>query len=467
MRMGMRFLLAFTLVVLAAIASFLIVARQTATFQVRSFVSRGGMMGIETLAADLEQFYRQSSSWQGAEAVLSTYRYGRGRGGMMGQAGMMGSLRLRLADIDGMVLADNQEEPRGAITASEKAVAIALKDAQGDVAGYLLAEGGSSPEAEQQLLAGLVQAGWIAAAIAGLIATLVAVLLSIRLVRPVEELTRAVSQMAGGDLSQRVRVSSDDELGTLGRSFNRMAESLERAEQNRRAMTADIAHELRTPIAIQRAHLEALQDGVYPLTTENLQIVLDQTALLTRLVEDLRTLALADAGELKLERTPVYLPNLARKVVERFRPEAESRQILLGFEVKGDRWPDVNVDAGRVEQIINNLVSNALRYTPPGGTVRVTVEQPDGEAPEIMHAGQQARQAVIYVDDTGPGITEEDLPRLFERFFRGDKSRSRDVGGTGLGLAIARQLALAHGGDLRAVNRSEGGAEFILLLPIE
>jgi two-component system, OmpR family, sensor histidine kinase BaeS len=307
---------------------------------------------------------------------------------------------------------------------------------------------------ERLLIQRLLRAGWIAAGISGGLALLLALLFSIQLNRPVQALTEAAARLASGDLSQRVPERGSGELRTLGTAFNHMAASLQRAEQNRTAMTADIAHELRTPIAIQRAHLEALQDGLYPLTGENLQPVLDQTELLTRLVEDLRTLALADAGELSLNVAPVSLPELARRVVERFRPQAESSGVRLLLERGADLAAlDVLADAARVEQILNNLLSNALRHTPPGGEVRVLVARDDG-------------WAVARVADTGPGIPAEDLPRLFERFYRTDRSRSREAGGTGLGLAIARQLAGANGGDLTAANQPEGGACFSLRLPL-
>jgi two-component system, OmpR family, sensor histidine kinase BaeS len=352
---------------------------------------------------------------------------------------MGGGPWLRLADVNGSIVADNRGNPGGKLTASERQAAIELHDSIGGKIGYLIAIGGNHPNSEQQLISALVKAGWIAAGIAGGLALLLALLLSYSLLRPVQELTVAAVKMAGGDLSQRVKVRSKDELGTLGDAFNHMASSIEQANQARKAMTADIAHELRTPIAIQRAHLEALQDGIYPLTVENLQPVLDQTETLTRLVEDLRTLALADAGELTLEREAVDLPLLVRRVIERFRPEAESREIQLTLAVPDEQVMEaVYVDAGRVEQIINNLLSNALRYTPERGLVEID----------------------------GPGIPEEALPRLFERFYRADKSRSRAAGGTGLGLAIARQLALAHGGELSAENRPEGGAIFRLRIPL-
>ena len=280
---------------------------------------------------------------------------------------------------------------------------------------------------------------------------LLALLLSNRLLRPVQDLTHAAGKMAGGDLSQRVQVQGRDELGQLGESFNQMAISLQKAEQNRRSMTADIAHELRTPIAVQRAHLEALQDGIYPLSVENLQPILEQTELLTRLVDDLRTLALADSGELRLERAPTDLSALTRRLVDRFRPEAENRGIELS-SADIENQPIQSLDSVRIEQILNNLLSNALRHTPRGGVVSLALISKDGFAE-------------LCVKDSGPGIPPESLPRLFERFYRADPSRSRERGGTGLGLAIARQLALLHNGDLTAANRPEGGAAFTLKLP--
>jgi signal transduction histidine kinase len=332
-----------------------------------------------------------------------------------------------------------------------------LYGARGEPIGYLLAEGGAAagPGSERGLLDRLLRAGLIAAGISGALALALAFLFSSRLLKPVEALKRAAARLAGGDLSQRVSERGNDELAMLGRAFNHMATSLQRAVQNRRAMTADIAHELRTPIAVQRAHLEALQDGVYPLTIENLQPVLEQTELLTRLVEDLRTLALADAGELRLERSLTPLPGLVQRVVDRFRPEAENRHIQLTLEEQPERGPmDSFVDAGRIEQILNNLLSNALRYTPEDGEVRVELRCRDG-------------WVELRVADNGEGIPPEALPRLFERFFRADPSRTRAAGGSGLGLAIARQLALAHGGDLSAANQPQGGAVLILRLPLQ
>jgi signal transduction histidine kinase len=446
--MRLRLILSFALVVFIAIAIVLIIAQQGAVTEVRMFM-RGPMMGVDSLARDLEQYYLQTGGWQGAERLLADSR---GRRGMA--QGMVGSLRLRLAEANGTIIADNRGSPEGRLARGERMSAVELYGQGGELIGYLLAETTAGiPSTEQQLLSRLLRAGFIAAAVSGGLALLIALLLSYGLLKPVNELTQAAGKMAGGDLSQRVKIGQKDEIGALGLAFNQMAASLQRAEQNRRMMTADIAHELRTPIAIQRAHLEALQDGIYPLTNENLQPVLDQTELLTRLVDDLRTLALVDAGELHLERESIDLPALIRRVGERFRPEAEYRQVELVI-VDRDFHPSdkMSLDAGRVEQILNNLLSNALRYSPEGGRVTVELSKENG-------------WAKLQVKDNGKGIPVEAFSHLFERFYRADKARSRAVGGTGLGLAIARQLALAHGGELTAANLPEGGAVFILKLP--
>jgi signal transduction histidine kinase len=287
--------------------------------------------------------------------------------------------------------------------------------------------------------------------IAGGIAIVVALLLSQGLLRPIRELTRGATNLAKGDLTHRVEVQGRDELATLGQTFNHMAASLEQAEARRRAMTADIAHELRNPLAVQRAHLEALQDGVYPLSPKNLAPIEEQNRLLTRLVEDLRTLALADAGKIELELTSTDLNKLADRVIARFQPQADTQQVELKLSLD-ETCPPLVLDSQRIEQILNNLLNNALRHTPEGGWINLKTQSLDETVQVIVH-------------DSGPGIPEEAIAHIFERFFKTERSRSRAEGGTGLGLSIARKLAQAHGGDLTAANHVQGGALFTLSLP--
>jgi signal transduction histidine kinase len=311
-----------------AIASMALIATTSAAGEVRMFMAGGGMMGLDVLAQDLEASYRRNENWSGAQQLLDDYRQGHGMGGMMGGGAGNGSIHLRLADAAGNVLADNQAAPQGRLTRAERENAVELKGSGGALVGYLVASGAvGNANAERLLLQRLLRASLLAAVIAGGLSLLLALLLSYSLLRPVKALTQAAARMTAGDLSQRVTIRGQDELATLGQAFNRMAASLQHAQQSRRAMTADIAHELRTPIAVQRAHLEALQDGIYPLTVDNLQPVLESTDLLTRLVEDLRTLALADAGELGLERAPGDLALLVGRVVERFRPRPKAGRL--------------------------------------------------------------------------------------------------------------------------------------------
>lgn len=217
-------------------------------------------------------------------------------------------------------------------------------------------------------------------------------------------------------------------------------------------MTADIAHELRTPLAVQRATVEAMMDGVYPMDEKSLKPVMEQNVLLSHLVDDLRTLALADAGELRLEKVNMNVAKLVESVIHRFESQASRQMVNLNYTLAPD-LPRVHADPIRVEQIMTNLIGNALRFTPENGRIDLNVEM-SGQTIEIR------------IKDSGPGIPEESLPYIFDRFYRVDKSRSRGEGGSGLGLAIARHLAHAHNGDITARNHPSGGAEFSLSLPI-
>ena len=469
--MRLRLILSFALIVLISVSSVAFLARRGAAYEVRSFMFHGGMAGIPELVTALEEYYHLRHTWQSAEDILNVSLPGAGPGwggpgGMRMPPGMMNMMgqRLRLADAQGNLIADTGGIAAGRLNESQIQQAITLQD-NGVVVGYLLAEGGISlgSNEEAYLLNRLSRASVLAGLIAGSLALGLAMLLAYSLAQPLRTLTNAAGRLAQGDLSQRVAFRGHDELTELGNAFNHMAASLQQAEQSRRAMTTDIAHELRTPLAVQRAHLEALQDGIYPLTAENLSAVLEQNLLLSRLVDDLRTLALADAGQLTLERTPTDFAKLVQRTVERFEPQAATRQVSLSLDLPPDTssLPLLSLDPMRIEQIINNLLSNALRYTPQGGKIECQLST---NAPSAI---PNAYTAVFTIHDSGAGIPLEALPHVFERFYRADRARSRAEGGTGLGLAIARQIAEAHDGTLTAANHPQGGAIFTLTLPIE
>ncbi|OGO28559.1 MAG: hypothetical protein A2136_06685 [Chloroflexi bacterium RBG_16_54_11] len=446
--MRLKLFLSFSLIVLFSVLLVGLIVRTGAVNEVRAYMFRGGMYGLSNLSAGLENYYRNNGSWQGVDSVIDFTQSGiPGMGGMMGQ-------RLLLSDASGVVLQDTRGPSTGSLLSQSQLDASVSLEVDGQVVGYLYAVGGMSSATvnEQQLFSRLNRAVIIAGLVAGGFGLVLALVLAYTLLRPIRALTLASQKLALGDLSQRVAIHSDDELSTLGQAFNQMADSLQQAEQSRRALTADVAHELRTPLAVQRANLEALQDGVYPLTVENLVPVIEQNHLLTHLVEDLRTLALAESGQIVLERTLIDLPSLVGRVVDRFQHQAASGQVNLSLSLPAEPIPPLSLDPVRLEQMLTNLLTNALRYTPTGGEVRIEI----AALPKVVR---------LTVHDSGPGIPLDALPFIFDRFYRADKSRSRAEGGTGLGLAIARNLARAHGGDLTASNHASGGALFTLVLP--
>ena len=284
--------------------------------------------------------------------------------------------------------------------------------------------------------------------LAGLAAALIALALGFILFRqitaPLDALTHATQKIAVGDLKTRAVVRGEDEISRLGRSFNAMAENLEHSETARRNMLADVAHELRNPLGVIQSHLEAMLDGVFPTTPEQIASLHDETLLLTRLVGDLRDLALADAGQLSLHREVTDLRALVERTTDAFQAQAAEHQIALQHDL-AENLPLVNLDAQRIEQVLRNLISNALRYTPAGARVIV----------KLVRAGNAAR---VEVSDTGLGIPADAVAHVFERFWRGDKSRSRALGGAGLGLAIAKQWIEAHGGQIGVISSQVGGA---------
>jgi signal transduction histidine kinase len=282
------------------------------------------------------------------------------------------------------------------------------------------------------------------------VALLLGVLLIRTLSKPLRDVRAATRRLAAGDLSYRVPITTHDELGDVARQFNEMAAALERDEQLRQRLMADIAHELRTPLTVIRAQVEALGDGVFPLTPENIAPIHDQTIVLGRLVDDLRVLALAEAGRMPLERGEVDLAALARRAVESFAPQAQDKGLRLAYEGEA-ALPPISADAQRLAQVLGNLLSNAIRHTPPDGSVTV-------------HAWADAQGTHMAVRDTGCGIAPEDLPHLFERFYRADRARSRADGGTGLGLAIAKQLVEAHGGKIAVESTVGVGTTFTITL---
>ncbi|HTP00523.1 MAG TPA: ATP-binding protein [Anaerolineales bacterium] len=284
------------------------------------------------------------------------------------------------------------------------------------------------------------------------LALLLAIILARTLTRPIRELTLATQGVSTDKPAHQVPVRSRDELGQLAMSFNRMSDNLSRSLELRRQMTADIAHELRTPISIILGHAEAVHDGVLPASNETFEIIRDEAERLEHLVEDLRTLSMADAGELKLSMQPCSAEDLLRSAERSYTHQARQKDISIETTIQQD-LPEIEVDVQRMREVVSNILDNALRYTPQGGRIK-------------MSAARAGAQVEIRVQDTGPGVSAEDLDKVFERFYRTEVSRSRDEGGSGLGFAIARSLVEKHGGSIWAESQPGQGLTVIIQLPV-
>jgi two-component system, OmpR family, sensor histidine kinase BaeS len=269
-----------------------------------------------------------------------------------------------------------------------------------------------------------------------------------RIVAPLDDLLKAADHIGQGDYSVRVQERGPREVRTLARAFNNMASRLHVLDEQRRDLLADVTHELRSPLTVIQGNIEGMLDGVYPADESNLRAVLEETNILSRLVEDLRTLALAESGALQLKKEPTDLVLLVRETADAFRTQADAVNVILRVDTAAD-LPWLDLDPGRVRQVLTNLLANALRYTSSGGMVTVRYQQAEG-------------QAVIDVQDSGAGIPPEELPHIFERFYK-----STDSGGMGLGLAIAKKLVEAHGGTITADSTAGLGTKMRVMLPIE
>ncbi len=300
---------------------------------------------------------------------------------------------------------------------------------------------------DQKYVDQINQSLWLAGIGGMVIALILGSLLSRSLTHPVRDLTTATRALAAGKLEQQVPVRSKDELGELAKAFNQMSADLACANQSRRQMTADIAHDLRNPLTVIGGYLESLQDGKLQPTSERFQVMQAEVQHLQHLVDDLRILSLADAGELSIYKQPVNIKELLEKIAATYQHQAQGAGIQI--QVDADSiLPKVQVDSERMEQVLGNLVNNALRYTPEGGEVFLSAKQAD-------------RNLIISVKDNGSGIPSEILPRIFERSYRGDTSRSGNE--SGLGLAITKSIVELHGGSIRAES-GDTGAEFFITL---
>lgn len=304
----------------------------------------------------------------------------------------------------------------------------------------------------------------LAALGAAILALVIGVLLARTLTRPLRALTEATEKMAGGELNQQVTVNSKDEIGELADSFNRMSREVAKANQLRKQMTADIAHDLRTPLTVIAGYIESMRDGDLAPTPERLDSIYAEIERLQRLVADLRLLAVTDAGELRLNLAPVNVASLLERVAASFKLAAEQKGTSLSVQVDST-LPDISADESRLDRVLSNLVGNAIRHTPEGGAISITAQ---ASISTFILATRQNKSVLISVEDTGEGIPPADLPHIFDRFYRADKSRTGEDGASsGLGLAIAKALVEAHGGRIWVESEEGRGTKMKMDFPTQ
>ncbi len=446
----LKLALAFLAVGLAGVVLVAVIVRRQTMLEFDRFIVDQYQAEVIARAGD---YYVETGEWTGVESIL------RGRRGPGGGGGPGGGRPIILTDTSGEVIATTVDEDyKGNVNYDDSATASTDPlpiEVEGAVVGYVqfldMNETQDLREsAEAAFLDRMSRAILISAAGAGLLALVLGAALASTISRPVRELTDGTKALAAGELGHQVPVRTADEIGQLAQSFNRMSADLAHSTQLRKQMTADIAHDLRTPLSVILGYSEALQDDKLPGTPEVYGAMHRQAQHLNRLIDDLRTLSLADAGQLTLQRRPVRPSDLLEHAAIAYLPQAEERGIQLS--VTAEATPAISVDPDRLGQVIGNLVGNALRHTPDGGHIEL--------AAALTGAG-----VVLSVTDDGPGIPNDDLPHIFERFYRGDKARVDD-GSSGLGLAIARSLVEAHGGQMGVENVATGGARFTVALPL-
>ena len=452
-RLWGRLTLAFVLVAVLGFGTAAVLVNQQVASQFRGYLANSQVLS-SGLLDQLTDFYARTGSWDGVETVLNDARGpGLGPGGMgQGRGLRRGAPSLILANAQGHIVYGDP----GTLSQAELDSALPVT-AQGRTVGYVLvqAPGRADVTGPAQVFLDRVQG---AVAQAGLLAGAVGLLLGLLIARglaaPLAEVANAARELAAGRRDHRVRERGTDEVRTVARAFNELAADLDQAETLRRNLVADIAHELRTPLTVIQGNLQAILDDVYPLDKNEITTLYDETLVLSRLITDLRELAQAEAGQLALHPQPTDIGQLVEGEVARFAEQAEARTIKLTAATPGP-LPLVPADPDRVRQVLHNLLTNALQHTPAGGQIIVAAATVEGQAVRVT------------VSDTGSGIAPDDLPHVFDRFWRADRSRSREGGGSGLGLAIARQLVEAHDGQIGVDSRLGSGSQFWFILPKE
>ncbi len=447
-----RLFLAFVMVIVVVIGTVSIFVLQNTGSELEQFDVRTQQAQTDRTGFLLSYYYYMNNqSWEGVQAVVE-------------QLGTSEGLHIVVTDVDGTLIANSQGGTLGKqyktsaagtklfMPRSSMMGGMMSQPQQETAIGTLYINPENIPTLTRNLAATINRFLLWGGLLAITIALVITLYLSRRISSPVKVLTASARELGRGNFSQRVSIKGKGEIAELAQAFNSMADDLERDEKLRQNLVADTAHELRTPLTNLRGYLEAIKDDVIKPDAATIRSLYDEATLLTRLVDDLQELALADASELKLIKQPEAIPAVIQQAIISFQSQTADKGLSLRTDIS-DGLPLVDIDSQRIGQVLHNLIANAVTHTPQGGTITVTARK----------AGNFVE---VSVADTGEGVPAEELPNIFERFYRVDRSRSRRTGGSGLGLTIAKRLVEAHGGKINAVSELGKGSIFSFTLPV-
>lgn len=453
MKLRTRLTIAFILVVILSVTALSIAVGWATHSFFYGYLDQVNNRRQEAMAELFTSYYERYGDWEGVQYLLNIPG-GRGRGQGMGR-GRQGLERVIVTDANGVIVADSFGITIGEILPTEERAKGTAIYVNGQKAGTVRVSTVTPPgvlSLENRFTRSVRLAIIFSGLIILLLAALIGHLLASRIANPLNRLTKAVKRLTAGNWKERISLTGDEEIKELVKAFNEMADELEKYEELRRNLVADVAHELRTPLAVLRGQLESLQTGSLEPKPEVIMSLHDEILRLTRLVHDLQELTLAEAKKLPLNIQSFNLIQIVNRVINFFQGEAEEKNISLTLETKVSEI-QVKGDKDRLSQVLINLAGNALRYTPQGGKVKVEINKKE-------------KEVIVSVTDSGPGIDEKDLEHIFDRFYRTDKSRNRAYGGVGLGLAIAKGIVEAHGGKIWAESKPNEGSRFTFTLPI-
>jgi signal transduction histidine kinase len=439
-KIHIRLLLAFMLVILVSIGTGSLFIRYKLAGELRDYERFVNQVRVSRIERVLAGHFALGGTLDDIQPLLA-------------QVQILDNRRVVVTDYNNTVIADSAEELIGD-SYKGNVTGIPLKRIDtNEIVGYVyIYSNENDPTSVREMIITINRLLFLGALLAVAAATVVTIILSRRISKPVHELTTAARQLGEGDFSYRVHYTDKGEIGELASTFNSMAVSLERAEQLRKNMVTDVAHELRTPLSNIRGQLEAIGDGLVKPDETTLSSIHEEAMILSRLVDDLQELTLAEAGKLRLTLHSEDIKSLVEKTAASAYTAATAQEITLNVDLP-EHLPPCRIDAQRISQVLHNLIDNAIAYTPKGGTVTIAARHID-------------RQVEIRVSDTGKGIPEKDLPNIFERFYRVDRSRTRTTGGSGLGLTISKGLVEAHGGKIEVESTQGKGSSFRFTIPL-